>query len=295
MLRPKRHIAAVAVFFLTTVLTGCEPMVTIQGNLADDDGRPLPGVVDPEGNALPGVAVTVRGTTEQAISDGLGQYKVQAAPGVIQLDFIKTGYTPARLQFEVNEPRPVPAAPALLWPLPPAKGAFLYENYRYTGMTRIEPRRYLVRGEEGAAPETVFGVKLLAECSTLDTNPLLIFYKLPFYDARCYLLEPMKAAEPAAPGAAAPPDSAYQHEIWAPTAQVPVAATPLDETARLLFELRPDRPFIPGTYAIHWGALDGHRDIEPNIYLFAVRDPNAPAVEVEPAPEDAGSAETSAN
>jgi hypothetical protein len=124
----------IGAIILPVVLTalGCSPVATIRGDLSTPEGWPIPAVVDPQGIALPGVSISVRGTDSQAISDVNGQYRLRARPGYLQLDFIKTGYTPATLQLQVDEARGVHAAQVVMWPLPDNKGVFLYESYRYS-------------------------------------------------------------------------------------------------------------------------------------------------------------------
>jgi len=86
--------------------SGCSPAV-IEGQVLDVRQEPLPGA-----------AVTVDGTHDQSLTNALGRYTIDFAPGKVLLRFIKTGYTPGLLELTVNEARHVEATPVVLWHLP---------------------------------------------------------------------------------------------------------------------------------------------------------------------------------
>ena len=248
--------------FLLAVLVclgGCEPTVLIRGS-----------VLDVRGQALPGVAVTVRDTGEQATTSGVGSYSLRCLPGIHDLDFMKTGYTPGRLYIEADALRSVEATEVRLWPLPPGTGVYLYEDYRYFEATRAKPDAYIAM--DGSP---VHGTKKTAELATASAEPLLICHKLPPFDTHLYRLHPTEAAVPPQPSdpssAAAAPS--FTETVWAPADAFTVIPVPIDEPEQLLIELRLTAPLPPGTYAVHWGALDGHTTTDPRIFLFRVAEP----------------------
>ena len=283
-------VATMAVVLLFAV--GCEQGVVVRGR-----------VVDMKGEGLPGVAVTVRGTERQTTTNAAGRYTLRCAPGVITLDFIKTGYTQGTLQVEARRTGVMDVREALLWLLPPAKGVYLLHDYRYLETTRADPKRYV---EKDRGP--VFAVKRDPDLvvrqpfggpEVLPGAPALIAFKMPSYDARLYRLHQIEAHPPEHRAAIAPtpPDAAAAapqrripppatETVWAAADNIPIIVAPIDEPERLLLELRPATPLMPGTYAVHWGAFDGHVSTDPGIFLFRIADP-----EEDPAEGDGKSAE----
>jgi len=238
-----------------------------------EQGAVLRGVVnDTQGHALPGVAVTVRGTEFQDATDAVGVYEIRCMPGTLDLEFAKTGFTPGRLTVAVEDFDPVEAETVRLWNLPPEKGVYLLEEHRYQPLTRTEPKDYRI-----ADGPLILATRKAPDCKTLLSAPFLVCHKLPPYDVRLHRLEQIEAALPEA--------NAASEMVWAATDSIPIAADPLDEPERLLLALRPDAALTPGRYAIHWGALDGFNTIDSRIFLLEVTDPS----EVESADEDEAS------
>ena len=245
---------------------------------------------------LPGVAVSLGHTDRQAITGVTGHYQLRCPPGRLELDFAKTGYTPAHLRLDAQKARTTDAAPVRLWPLPPGKGVYLFEEdpaapgigERYRESTRTEPKPYEVKEAEGTLPPgtPVHATKIRPELETFHTQPLLIAHKLPPYDARLCRLEAVEATPTHTQA------GGYTETVWAPVTTLALLAIPIDEPQRLLLELRPMAPLEPGIYAVHWGAFDGHPTTDPRGFLFQVVDPNAPP-EAEPeAEEDTEEGET---
>jgi len=255
---------------------GCDRTVTIRGDLSDAEGWPIPGIVDVRGEGLPGVAVSVHGTSIQAVTNTLGQYRIRCAPGEIRLDLMKSGYTSGQLFFNVDSPRTVEATQAILWPLPPTWGAYLFEDFRYRECTRIEPRRY--RREAGGPP--FFGTKIRPAAYTTNTSPLIVTHRMPAYDLRLYRLEELTETLTHDDG------STYEDTIWAPAGALPVYPDAIDEPDRRLVEVRLQQDLELGTYAIHWGALDGYTTTSPFIFLFEVVDPESLEAEIEETEEE---------
>jgi len=129
-IRIRRITASLLSALFLLILPACDRTVVIQGI-----------VTDVAGEGLPGVAVTVRGRLDQAVSDGVGRYSLRSSAGTLDLELMKTGYTPGYLSLQVERSGAVEATPAVLWPLPQDKGVYLFENYRYLELTRIEPNR----------------------------------------------------------------------------------------------------------------------------------------------------------
>lgn len=273
--------ALAAALTIALMIAGCSPMATIRGDRSTPEGWPIPGIVDPQGIPLPGVSISVSGMDSQAISDVNGQYRLRARPGLLQLHFIKTGYTPATLQLQLDEARGVDAAQVVMWPLPDSKGVYLYENFRYVAMTRTEPAYCLIKEDDKTAPISRLAARIAPEAVTHLDRPLIIAHKVPTYDLHCHRLRAVKAADAPLPGAPAPKAEAFSLEVWLPAERIGIVARAIDDPGRLLMELQPDGPFAPGVYAIHWGTFDGYTSIEASVYLFEVR----PAVMEVEAPE----------
>lgn len=216
-------------------------------------------VVDIRGEALPGVAVSVAGTHYQALTTARGEYSVRFRPGDVALEFAKSGYTSGRLESTVPEPRVSTAPDVVLWPLPPHAGVFILDNYRYQAAKSLEPqlRRTRNMGE-------VYCTTRWPDYQTKDRTPVILCHNMPAYGlrlSRLELVEIMLQEEEA---------GADTLSVWKHRLAIPVAVEPVDEPARLLLQVRLGQPLEPGTYAVHWGALEGITRPEPRIFLFSV-------------------------
>lgn len=241
---------------------GCEPALLIEGRVADTRGQ-----------ALPGVAVTLEGTSIQAQTNGLGVYRMScpnsylgAQRDVLALGFIKSGYGSARVSLPVPGGPSVTAPPAVLWPLPPDEGVFLLSEHRYLRMTPANAPRYL-SAERGLC----FGTKKLAQLKTFDADPHIFSYRMHGYDLQLARLEQVRAVE--FPEGEASPERdniEYNETIWVAAEPVPVTASPVDEPERVLYQVRSGVPLAPGHYAVHWGALDGFFSTDRRLFLFEV-------------------------
>ncbi|MCP4642083.1 MAG: carboxypeptidase regulatory-like domain-containing protein [bacterium] len=228
-------------------------------------------VVDVKGDALPGAAVTVAGTPYQALTNARGEYRVSYRPGPVQVDCVKTGYTPGRLELEVTEARVVPARDVALWPLPPDAGVFLFQNCRYTATKPIQPETF-----QGAGDRTVHGTRRWSEVETLDPQPTIMSFNMPRYGIRFCQLE--LAEIPLAIEMTGP----QTIEIWRPTRTIPISAVAIDGPDGVLVQVRYDGALSPGCYAVHWGALDGDTHLETRMFFFSVGErPLAPEPKAE--------------
>lgn len=275
-------------FLLVCLVTGCDRLAVIRGK-----------VLDVHGDALPGVAVTVRGADYDALTNGLGQYSLRCRPGTLTLDLMKTGYTPGVLQVEAKDHIIIDVNEAMLWPLPGRKGVYLFEDFRYQEMSRTEPKRY--------ASETGQPLLAVKKDPSLETQktiggdrtpgaPIILCFKQPDYDIALCRMKQVEAALPQqapAPGAvseAAPP--LPKEKAWVVWETVEMLVIPVDEVTRQLLEVRPMLPLAPGVYALHWGAMEGHSSTDPHVFLFRVAEPPAPAPAA--APETGASAKDTA-
>lgn len=282
-----------AALMLLLLAAGCEQGALVRGR-----------VVDVKGEGVPGVAVTVRGTERQATTNADGRYALRCALGTVTLDLIKTGYTQGVLQIEARQAGALDVREAQLWLLPSAKGVHVFQDYRYQETTRTEPKRY-VEKERGP----VFAVKRDPDLALRQSfggpelvpgAPALIAYKMQPYDARLYRLHQVEAHLPAQRAALAPPRAdapetspqakippSAAETVWTAADNIPIIAAPIDEPERLLLELRPAILLPPGTYAVHWGALDGHTSTDPGVFLFRIADPEEEMEEdADDAPEE---------
>ncbi len=74
-----------------------------------------------------------------------------------------------------------------------------------------------------------------------------------------------------------------------PVEAIPVAVAPIDKLEELLIGINLQAPLEPGTYGVHWGALQGYTSTDPRVYLFQVPAPPGEAEEAaEGGEEDAG-------
>lgn len=248
------------------VLAGCEQTVIIRG-----------AVTDVQGDRLPGVAVTVQGSDAQTLTDPRGLYSLRCAPGALSLQYLKTDYTPGRLDLETGGLRTVEAPAVKLWPLPDAKGIYFFEKGRYQATSRTTPKRFSAKDLGN-----VLGTRINVETETLNTQPLIISYKLPSYDIRINRLKQVEAAPqtegapPAKTASADTKETTPAEQIWVSGETISVITEPIDEPDRLLVELRLAAPLTPGTYAVQWGAFEGHASTNPNVYLFRIVEPAPP-------------------
>jgi len=229
-------------------------------------------VVNIKGEALPGVAVQVEGARYQALTDGLGQYRIPYVPGEVVLHFMKTGYTPGTLVLSASSPREIEAQAVSLWELPLDKGVYLYEDYRYHETTKVAPEQFLSKERRA-----VYATRRWPEVETMATTPLLLCYKMPDWDVRFCRME-MKELYVPLPGG-----GLEEAQVLAQIKTIPVRLLAIDQPDRLLYQLELSEPLKPGTYAVHWGALDGATENDPRIFMFSVVDYTLTAPSEKPA------------
>lgn len=238
-------------------------------------------VEDVTGETLPGVAVEVRGMPYEGLSDAHGRYRVKYQPGELQLYFMKTGYTPGMLVLSVNEMRSVEATPVVLWRLPEGGGVYLYDDHRYRRTDFIPPATFKsIDATSGS--DVVYGTTRWPTVETTDHEPLILCYKMPSFGCKLYQMN-LAEMRPSADESGNTTVSA-----WVPGKDVPVVTEPIDAPEGLLVRIRPLNPLDIGSYAAHWGALDGSPvENEIRMFFFSVVETITPPAE--PLPEESSS------
>lgn len=230
-------------------------------------------VVDITGETLPGVAVEVRGMPYEGLSDAHGRYRVKYQPGDLELYFAKTGYTPGMLVLSVNEMRSVEATPVVLWRLPDGGGVYLYEAHRYRRTDFIPPAEFRSI-DNSAETSSIFGTTRWPTVETTDREPLILCFKMPVYGCKLYQMN-LVETRPIADDTGSTTVSA-----WVPGEDIPIVTEPIDAPEGLLVRIRPMNPLEIGSYAAHWGALDGSPvENEIRMFFFSVVDEITPPSE----------------
>jgi len=237
---------AIAVLGLLMSLTAC--------NRDYIDGR----VTDRRGEALPGVTVTVAGTTAQDLSDGLGRYRIATPAGAFTLVFSKSGYTSAQLKIEARHRGAAPDAK--LWVLPMNAGVYDATPAAYRETTWALPKQHYLK--DGSA---AFGIELPAEVTESTNEPFLLTHRTPRYNAQ---LSRLVAEEARLAGI-----EAKSIEVWVEAGTMAVGLEPLDPTDSLLQHVQIGRALEPGIYGIHWGAMEGYTTLDNRVFLFRVPEP----------------------
>lgn len=235
---------------LLLALAGCGQYV-IEGTVTNGAGQ-----------ALPGVAVRNEANEAEALSDGLGEYRISGKGPEATLVYAKTGYAGARQTVARDTGIRVPAAPVTLWKLPPRSGVFGLLNGEYLEIGRALPRRFLLQG--GGA---VQGTRRAPETVLETLRPRLIFHQTPRYDAA---LSRLMETEVALIG------EGTEEPVWTAAGTIKPDLLEIEGSDGQLRELRLDNDLEPGMYAVHWGALEGKSAVETQIYLFELREPPPP-------------------
>ena len=212
------------------------------------------------GEALPGVVVQVSGEETQAITDARGHYRI--APADATLDFFKTGYAPARLRLDPNTRRQTARGDVQMWPLPGSAGVYLLDDYRYDQISWVIPRQFFM--SDGTV---AYGTRSEPSPATHTSEPTILCYRTPRYDARLSRLVRAKPMQPSA--------TAGEFEIWTAGGTIDADLVPVDTPQGILRRLRIDRPLEPGAYAVHWGALEGYATLENRVFMFEVAELSA--------------------
>lgn len=253
-----------AVLALATILAASCGQVTIEGQ-----------VVNPQGEALPGVVVQKGRGGSQDLTDVRGRYRLRLEPGANRLSYSKSGYTVAERDLNVPNARSMPVEDTTLWPLPLQPGVFLVENHRYRETQRFVPSRFYL------ADETVaLGIEAEPRARITDPIPFILCYRTPRYDARLSRLVEAQASRPRSTSETFP--------VWVAGGTLAVSLKPIDQPNADLLRVAIDQPLEPGVYAVHWGALEGYNTLDNHLYVFELLPPpeDLPQPDVPPgAPE----------
>jgi hypothetical protein len=222
-------------------------------------------VINPEGERLPGVAVNSVGADYSDLTNALGEFEIRFRPGTVVLEFAKTGYTPARLEINASA-APMQQSVVEMWRLPNFSGVYLMENFRYREAPGLELKTYYTENDQPIA-----GTQREIALSTEASEPLIVTFGMPRYDARLHRLRQMDAY-------VAEGEQVLQ-TIWVAAESLPVDVVPVDQPEGVLLQLRLDAPLEPGEYAVHWGAFEGYTTLDTRIFPFRVVVPADKAAE----------------
>lgn len=229
-------------------------------------------VCNVQGEALPGVAVMVEGTAFQDTTDALGQYAVPYEPGLVVLAFNKSGYTPGRLELEAQVGGALQASPVRLWRLPTQHGVYLYEDHRYLPTKPTQRERFDLAEGGVVYGSTAYDPEHPGALVTQDVQPRILCYSMPERGVQLHRLE-LKEISVGNDG------DTVQVKAFVPEYAVPVSQILVDEPEGVLRQVKLVSPLTPGTYAVHWGALDAS-PTDPRLFFFTIAEPDA-AVEDE--------------
>ncbi len=210
-----------------------------------------------QGEGLPGVVVQISGQEAQAITDARGHYRIAPATRDATLDFFKTGYAPARLRLDPDTRGQATRGDIQMWPLPGSAGAYLLDDYRYNQISWVIPRQFFM--SDGTV---AYGTRSEPFPATHTSEPMILCYRTPRYDARLSRLVRAKPMQPSS--------TAAEFEIWTAGGTIDADLVPVDTPQGILRRLRIDRPLEPGAYAVHWGALEGYTTLENRVFMFEV-------------------------
>jgi hypothetical protein len=210
------------------------------------------------GEALPGVSVQLDNNGEfSAVTNALGEYKLNAPPGKHTIQFAKSGYTLVNQNITPNDSLTQELTKVKLWNLPSSNSVFLRENTQYKPTTWHKPNHYILANNSSA-----FGTTRDPELKTDNASPFIMSYKMPRYDARLTRLQIATAQ--------VPQDASQTFPVWAPAGTIPVSLDPVVSSDTDLLHLKLLAPLEPGRYALHWGALEGYTTIDDRMYMFEI-------------------------
>jgi len=248
------------------VLAATLGVIATTGLCACNAGVAKGTVVDMRQETLPGVAVIFEGTNRQDLTNARGEYALRLGGQSGRLRFAKTGYAPAVADVGASAGKTVKLPPVTLWRLPSEPGVFLLEQYRYERLDPVSPEKFDTQNLG-----IVYGTRLWFGTETTDSEPMLVCHKLQPYGvrvSRLHLAELLLRMQV---------EGTDTVEAWIPTQSIPAALVPIDRPEGQLQRVRCAEPLKPGTYAVHWGILDGAIDArEKRFFVFHVVDARTP-------------------
>ncbi len=215
-------------------------------------------VTNHEGEALPGVSIRLANNGEvNAVTNTLGEYRLNAKPGQLTIEYAKSGYTLVKntLSLEQSSSSLLPVVE--MWNLPSENSVFLYQKTLYTPATWLKPKRYYMTDDTSS-----YGTIREPDLQTTNPLPLIVCFKMPRYDARLTRLHQRKAQ--------VPQDEKQTFDVWVPAASISVNLEPLVPSDPSLLKLNLFEELEPARYALHWGALDGYTTIDDRMYMFEI-------------------------
>lgn len=212
-----------------------------------------------EGEPLPGVVVSDKDNEHQIVTDPLGNYKLPAHLGQLQLHFAKTGFTSGSLTTTIKLPGTTDVGTISLWRLPQSSGLYFLEECQYRKATQIEPLPFLTTDKT-----PLYGIRTTPIEKTTP-HPILICYEMPLYDTKLVRLKQIKAAPIE--------NTTTEADVWISDQIIETNIAPIDEPDRKLYEINLIGDLQPGIYTLHWGSLDGHKETDSRAYLFEVPAP----------------------
>jgi hypothetical protein len=219
-------------------------------------------VTDMHGDALPGVIVRVAGSSDQDLTDGLGRYKVAAAPGNARLEFSKSGYTSSELVVTANSRGDLPDA--MLWILPLNPGVYVVNDLRFVETQWAVPKQHNLTDGTLA-----YGIELPEHVVESAGEPFIVAHRTTRYNARLSRLTQDEASLQGVEKTSIP--------VWVEAGTMAAALEPLDAHEGLLMRVQVGRPLEPGVYGVHWGALEGYTTLDNRVYVFRIPEPPAEA------------------
>lgn len=244
----QKHMTVCAIVLGAVLLPGCNRVI-IEGNVVNVQGEALPGVAVHDGEADYGRLTNTR-----------GKYRLVRTTGQTRIRFSKTGYSPAELVLDIPRGRSFKAPTVEVWRLPQRAGVYVFDKGRYEETTWVSPKNFFM-SEGGMAHATRREAKLVI----IDSAPLIVCYNTPRYNARLSRMRKAKAK--------LGPGDAHLFEVLTAGGTIRVNLVPLDQPEGRLLKLRIEQPLEAGTYAVHWGALEGYDTIETKIFMFRIEKP----------------------
>jgi len=154
---------AAAVFVLAVTLMACAKP-KIHGRVVDVFSKPIAGA-----------EVSIPKTTFKAVSGADGRYTIEYVPGQFELSVRKPTYASATISLNVTQASELPAADAVLFPIPPGPGVYYIGADRLIALPERKVQRnlktflheYAFPFSSDPTPSIAFGT----EARFLDTLP----------------------------------------------------------------------------------------------------------------------------
>ncbi len=117
-------------------------------------------VIDGFGAPIEGVAVKIRKTKAEAVTDAGGNYEISYMPGITKLEFSKSGYTRVKTTTNLSETTKVDFKQVTLWKYPAEGGMYLLckDSYRKVNYNTFLNKpidgklTYVIEGEPTVIP-----------------------------------------------------------------------------------------------------------------------------------------------